>query len=291
MSRPEPDARTAADLLHARLATQLEALDRELVAVRAGHPEGVHQARIACRRLRSALATFRPLFDPDVTEPVREELRWLGQSLSDSRDRYVVGQLLLHQLADEPLSFTVGPTASRLRSTYLSPAEVPEALDSERFTDLRVRLGLLVDDPPWTAKADRRAAKAARKRVRADVARVRDRYDVLDTAPDHDVAMHDLRKAAKRLRYAAETWEPVGGEDASCVVAAAKLLTSHLGDRQDTIVSRAHLVALAREADAAGEPTFTYGRLHAREQLRADAMDAELPDLWERFTAVVRELG
>ena len=64
MSRPEPDARTAADLLHARLATQLEALDRELVAVRAGHPEGVHQARIACRRLRSALATFRPLFDP-----------------------------------------------------------------------------------------------------------------------------------------------------------------------------------------------------------------------------------
>ena len=75
MSRPEPDARTAADLLHARLATQLEALDRELVAVRAGHPEGVHQARIACRRLRSALATFRPLFDPDVIKRFKDEVK------------------------------------------------------------------------------------------------------------------------------------------------------------------------------------------------------------------------
>jgi len=281
---------TAADLVHARLAAQLQALDRELVAVRAGHPEGVHQARIACRRLRSALATFRPLVDRDVTDPIREELRWLGLSLSDSRDRYVVGQRLLHQLADEPLALTAGPVASRLRSTYLTPAEVPEALDSERFVVLRDRLGVLVDDPPWTGKADRPAAKVARRRVRAEVARVRARYDALGLAADHDVAMHDLRKAAKRLRYAAETWEPVGGDDAHELVLAAKLLTSHLGDRQDTIVSRAHLAVLARQAHAAGEPTFTYGRLHAREQLRAEAMDAELPDLWDRFTDVVRGL-
>lgn len=274
---------TAADLLHARLAAQLEALDRELVAVRAGHPEGVHQARIASRRLRSALATFRSLLDARTTDPLRVELRWLGLSLSDARDRYVVGQRLLQLLAEEPVGLVAGPVEARVRATYLAPTEVPGALASDRWRALRVALGDLVDRPPWTTRADRPADGVARTRVRREVARVHDRYDALAVAPDHDLAMHDLRKAAKRLRYAAETWEPVGGADAARVVAAAKTLTSHLGDRQDTIVSRAHLAALARAAEADGEQTFTYGRLHAREQGRAESLDAALPTLWDAF--------
>lgn len=275
---------TAGRIVGSRLVEQLAVLDQELAAVREGHAEGVHQARIACRRLRSALATFRPLLDTEVTDPVREELRWLGLTLSDERDRYVVGQRLLAMLAEEPLELVAGPVASRLRAAYLVPTRVPPELDSPRWGELRRRLGEVVAEPPWTAKAERPADRAVRKRVRAEVARVEGRYDALASAPDHDRAAHDLRKAAKRLRYAAETWEPVGGPDAGRVVAAAKLLTSHLGDRQDTIVSRAHLAALAREADAAGEPTFTYGRLHAREQQRAEDLDAALPELWRRFT-------
>lgn len=275
---------TAGRIVGARLVEQLDVLDREVAAVREGHAEGVHQARIACRRLRSALATFRPLFDADVTDPVREELRWLGLTLSDERDRHVVGQRLLAMLAEEPLKLVAGPVASRLRAAYLVSTQVPVELDSPRWVELRQRLGELVADPPWTAKAERPADRTVRKRVRAEVARVESRYDVLGSADDLDGAAHDLRKAAKRLRYAAETWEPVGGKDAARVVAAAKLLTSHLGDRQDTIVSRSHLAALAREADAAGEPTFSYGRLHAREQQRAEALDAALPELWRQFT-------
>jgi hypothetical protein len=39
-----------------------------------------------------------------------------------------------------------------------------------------------------------------------------------------------------------------------------------LGERQDTVVAREHLLALADDAGTAGEPTFTYGLLHARQE-------------------------
>jgi CHAD domain-containing protein len=41
-------------------------------------PDAVHQMRVATRRLRSALATYRPLLDRERTDPVRQELKWLG---------------------------------------------------------------------------------------------------------------------------------------------------------------------------------------------------------------------
>ncbi len=53
-------------------------------------PEGVHQARVASRRLRSDLRTFRTALDPAWAEPLREELRWLGTVLGEARDADVL---------------------------------------------------------------------------------------------------------------------------------------------------------------------------------------------------------
>ena len=43
-------------------------------------PEGVHQARVATRRLRSDLRTFRPLVDAAWSSALRDELGWLAGS-------------------------------------------------------------------------------------------------------------------------------------------------------------------------------------------------------------------
>ena len=48
-----------------------------------------------------------------------------------------------------------------------------------------------------------------------------------------------------------------------------------LGAHQDALVVQAVLVGLADDALAAGEDTFTYGRLHALEQARADEAGRE----------------
>ena len=58
-----------------------------------------------------------------------------------------------------------------------------------------------------------------------------------------------------------------------------------LGAHQDALVVQAVLVELADAAAAAGEDTFTYGRLHAREQARADEAEREGRNLLADFGA------
>jgi CHAD domain-containing protein len=49
------------------------------------------------------------------------------------------------------------------------------------------------------------------------------------------------------------------------MASAAEHLQEVLGDHQDSVVSRTHLSQQADAAHAAGEDTFTYGLLYARE--------------------------
>jgi CHAD domain-containing protein len=104
--------------------------------------------------------------------------------------------------------------------------------------------------------------------------------EALDRAEDRDRAFHQVRKSVKRLRCTAESLEPVWGRDAKRLRRAARRITVLLGERQDTVMSRTDLVELSAGAVAAGESGFTYARLHAREQSRADQLDLAFEDAW-----------
>ena len=66
-----------------------------------------------------------------------------------------------------------------------------------------------------------------------------------------------------------------------------------LGDRQDTVVTREQCRQLAIAADAAGENAYTYGRLQALEEERADeawaTFEALEPRLHAALTSVTRK--
>ena len=99
--------------------------------------------------------------------------------------------------------------------------------------------------------------------IAAGYKRVRKRMKAADAAVgdhDRDDALHGVRKAAKRLRYVA------AATGNSRVSARAKVIQGLLGDHQDSVVSRAHLLREADAARAAGEDTFTYGVLYQREE-------------------------
>lgn len=291
---PEPRRRPAVGpgkpagrVLQRRLAEQVEELVRRDCEIRRGRPEGVHQARVACRRLRAALATYRPLVDRQVTDPLRDELKWVGQALADSRDAHVVRRRLEVLLDEEPPELVADSARARLVASYderrqVADQDVEEVLSSGRYFALLDALERLVEDPPWTAEASRPAREVLRQRVRRDWKRLRLQVAAEVDAIEHDPAMHQVRKDAKRLRYAAEALEPVWGKDAVRLTKAAKRLTAHLGDRQDTVVSRQHLRQLAVGADKAGESSFVWGRLHAHEQAQAASLDRGWPELWSR---------
>ena len=92
--------------------------------------------------------------------------------------------------------------------------------------------------------------------------------------------MHECRKAAKRLRYAAEAAEPVLGSDAKRVVRAAKAAQTMLGDHQDSVVTRTVLRELGVQAHLDGDSAFTFGLLHGREEQRAAALGEEFARAW-----------
>ena len=96
--------------------------------------------------------------------------------------------------------------------------------------------------------------------------------------PTPGEALHEVRKAAKQLRYTAEIGR---GEVAHMkkVVRVAKRAQTVLGEHQDTVVTRELCRRLGIVAAAAGENAFTYGRLHALEQARAERTER---DFWKQ---------
>jgi CHAD domain-containing protein len=108
------------------------------------------------------------------------------------------------------------------------------------------------------------------------VARARRRVLRLAEAADHtagsddDLALHEVRKAAKRARYAGEAVAHVFGEKATRFAASMEHLQEVLGEHQDSLVTQQVLRQLGVQAHLAGENGFTFGRLHGLEAGRAE---------------------
>jgi CHAD domain-containing protein len=281
-----PDS-TAGAVLAAHLTEQVRAMTSRENAARLDEPDGVHKMRVATRRLRSALATFRPLLDRGVTEPLRDELKWIAGELGGARDAEVLRMRLLDELAAEPDDLVLGPIASlievELRSDHRKAHDaLVVALDSERYRLLVARLEELADHPPFTDLADGRAGTVLTKRVRKSFGRVRSLVAAGPPAdPRHrDEWYHEIRKASKRLRYAAESVAPAFGAPATELAVAAENLQEVLGEHQDSVVARTALRQLGVRIHLDGDNAFTIGRLHALEQSRGDDAIGEFEAAW-----------
>jgi CHAD domain-containing protein len=287
-SRPSRDG-PAAFVVHTRLCEQVAELKARDPQVRRDMYDGVHKMRVALRRLRSALATFRPLLDAEVTEPLRAEMRWLAGALGEARDAEVMHARLREMLAEQPRALVLGAVRRRvdteLGGAYKEAhAASLEAMETARYFALLDHLDALVADPPWTALAQQPAREVLPPRVRRDVKRLRRRVDAVDDAdsgPERDERLHEVRKAAKRVRYAAETLEPVYGGDATRLADATRWVQSALGNHRDSVLTTLVLRRLAVEAHRDGDNAFTYGVLHAHEQRRGVETEAEYVTAWE----------
>lgn len=281
----------AGDAVTAALREQVHALWSREPAVRADEQDAGHQARVTVRTLRSLLATYRPVLERSVTDPVREELRWFGGVLGAARDAEVSRATCAELLAGEPAGLVLGPVAARLADTLEAThaqarVVVVAELDGARWFRLLDALDELLANPPLTRAAAGRADQVLpgcvahdEKRLRRSVSALRD----TSTAEERSALLHEVRKAAKRLRYASESAEGVCGRPARRTARAARQVQKVLGTLQDAALTRRVLRDTAAAADADGEPTFTYGRLDAR-------ADAATIDVEPRFTQAWDEL-
>lgn len=267
----------AGDLLRYAVHQQLGRLKEQDQRLRGGQPDSVHQLRIAARRLRAILASHKRLLDQQEGWLAREELRWLGRELAAARDTQVMLARLDQQLDTLPPDLVRGPVRERVRQAMHERhvdgcAQALQTLDSGRYFGLLDLLDRIVMEPPWREAAGRPAADAvedALRRERKRVRRAARQVKRSPTEPDANAALHELRKATKRLRYAAEAARPVGGKALRRYARSVKRVQDELGEHQDSVVARATLVELSELARRHGEDGFTYGVLHAREREQA----------------------
>jgi CHAD domain-containing protein len=105
----------------------------------------------------------------------------------------------------------------------------------------------------------------------------------LPAGEERDLALHEARKAAKRLRYATEATRPALGKPAKRLQQRLKKVQQLLGEHQDTVVSRPVLRQLAGQAHVEGANGFTYGLMHAAEADRAARAERDLPARWGKM--------
>lgn len=267
----------AGDVVQARLAEQVHEMKLRDPLARADVPDGVHQLRVAIRRLRSALATFRPLLQRDISEPLRQELTWVASHLAAPRDAEVVRDRITGLAQAEPAHLDPAELSRHAHEEYEAthgPAhqQALTALQSARYLGLLDTLDDFAASPPWTAKAELPAEEVLPGRVRHDWKRVKSRMRAVDeTEPGSqrgNEALHEVRKAARRARYAAETVAPVLGEGKKFGKAMKKLQRA-LGDHHDSVITQTRLLETGSRQPCDARVAFGYGRLHAHETERA----------------------
>jgi CHAD domain-containing protein len=251
-------------------------------------PEGVHQARVATRRLRSDLKTFGSVLDPVWLAHTRAELKWLGERLGRVRDSDVLAGHLERHL-DAAVVGASELVAGLTKQRRLAARELAEALDSDRYLTLLDRLDAGSQLPPFYPAAAGQEPSRSRHRHRSrhphpdDPARAavpalvgsrwRGLRKKVHQAGRHpsDTELHRIRIGAKQLRYAAEASTPVIGRSAARTARRAERLQTVLGEHHDAVTAEAWL----REQAAHGTRAASFaagllvaGQIRRQEQLR-----------------------
>jgi CHAD domain-containing protein len=229
------------ELVRYALSDGLERLRANDPAVRLElGPEGVHQARVATRRLRADLRTLRPLLRDDVTEPLRGDLAWIGANLGAVRDLDVLTAEVRDAASElaEPLDVT--PLITLIER---SAAEQRRALSTSmcepRYHGVLARLERLAALPPLRDDIDPtpRARSTARHLLLGSWRRLEKTARGIDDRSPPE-RWHEIRKKAKATRYAGELLAPLLGTDASALATAAKRIQDDLGQSNDATIAR-----------------------------------------------------
>jgi triphosphatase len=267
-------------------------LNNHAVANEGSDPEGVHQMRVALRRLRTICALFRREIPSPSFEAINSEARWLMRQLGQTRDWDVFATTIDSRLVAATPEIDLGglrEAVERQRKSSYGALQV--ALADPRCSRFLLSLGhwverrgwrneidsdsLAVLSQPMPALADRILARLHRKALKRGA-----HFRQLDTD-----AQHGLRIDLKKLRYAAEFFLPLYATDAPAKRYVARLagLQKGLGRACDIACTRALLGSIRQDDQAALHLAIgTVTGWQARDQI---AVAKTLRRRWRRFKA------
>jgi inorganic triphosphatase YgiF len=226
-------------------------------AALAGNAEGVHQMRVAIRRLRAVLNTMRRMLPGDQYRWVGEELRWLARALGPARNWDVLTDGILAPVTSAFLGPEDRDALSRAaeRERRRAHQEAQAAIRSARYTTALLKL------LRWFAARDWRDQPVSKQSalLMAPIDAVAPgliarRHKQLRNAIQDFAALdmeqrHQVRIAVKKLRYTVDLLESLFPQDAvAAFVRLLKPLQDGLGQANDVRVA-SDLMAELRVSD------------------------------------------
>jgi len=213
-------------------------------AARAGDLEGVHQMRVAVRRLRAILSALAPLLPMESRRCAANELRWLADALGEARNLDVLTSDIL-----EPARASLPPTNGLEclaevidRHSQYAHAEAEAAINSSRFSDSVRELMNWFDksgwrgpetDAPLCRPIGELAPMVLERRYRS-VKKYSRQF-----GEQSEKQRHQLRIVLKKMRYAAELLSELYNPAVSKrFLQRIKRLQDDLGYRNDVHVAR-----------------------------------------------------
>jgi CHAD domain-containing protein len=248
-------ADTAPDVALRHIVRECHAdlLKYRAVALKSRRPIGIHQTRVALRRLRAAFGLFRSAVDGPVVRALAAEAKWLAGECAPARDLHV----FLGETADE-VPAVVRRIANRLAKAHLERART--ALSGARFEGFHRQLDAFVALSPadTPARLDDFARAVLDKRHHKAVQRGRKLGSL------GEKRLHRLRIAIKKLRYAAAFLRPAfASRLAKPYIEATVRLQGALGALNDRAVAAqvlADLATAARPTEDAARPLKALAR-------------------------------
>ena len=279
---------TAGALLKQALATSVVRLVEHDPVVRLDtDTEGVHQMRVATRRMRSDLRTFAPFIGADWSAELRAELGWLAGLLGRVRDADVLLARLRKRVATLPetSAASAGAVLTALeQERTLALAELLDALRGERYVQLLERLVLAVREPALTAAAAGTAKDVLPEAARDRWRRLAKAAKALGRNPSvRD--LHAVRIRTKRCRYAVEAMEPVLGKRGTSFARELARLQDRLGELNDAAVAEGWLREWGRTRR--GAAVFAAGELAGLEIADAEAARTRWRKAWKSASGAV----
>jgi CHAD domain-containing protein len=247
----------------------------------------VHQARVACRRLRSDLKTYGPLLDPSWSQLTTNELRWIGARLGEVRDVDVLAGRLGLRREDGAGPGVDGSGYLRERlagQRRASSAKLAEDMESSRYLDLLDLLHAAAVVPPLdrTVRSDDLAREFLPALVNQPWKKLRRRVRRAGSHPS-DRQLHRIRIASKQLRYACEAASPVLGDAALQTARRAEALQTVLGDHHDAVAAEEWLRVAAVDGD--GMAGFAAGLRVAHERRLQRKLRHEWRHVWSELSS------
>ncbi|KQO54414.1 MULTISPECIES: CYTH and CHAD domain-containing protein [unclassified Methylobacterium] len=239
----------------------------EDVFLKTRDPEGLHQIRVALRRLRSAFTLFKPILasDPAATH-LRQEIKRVTEPFGHARNLDVfLSETLAGEMTRRPDEAGLDDLRIRLEAERdRAYGTVFAILESQAWRSLILDLSAWIETGPWRGDGKREPV-SARDHAEAtlDKARRRIRKRGRHLHRIDAEARHEVRIEAKKLRYGAEFFASLYAEKSAqkrhkAFVSALSDLQDHLGALNDLATAHSVLASLADTGN--GETSGVDGR-------------------------------